>query len=349
MARITGKGYSFDDVLIIPKYNKIFSRKDVSLKTQVTKNYWLDMPLIAANMDTICDYRMAIAFGKMGGLGVLHRFLSIEDQVKEVKKVKKEGILCAAAIGVKDYDKRVPELVKAGVNILVLDVAHGHSKRVGKVLDWIKENFPGNGLDIMVGNVATNDATNYFLSKGADAIKVGVGPGAMCTTRIMTGAGVPQLTAIMDAYEATQKRVPLCADGGIKKPGDVTKAIGAGADTVMIGSVISGTDETPGKVIKRKGKKYKKYRGMASYEAAIQKMKIDGKKYEEVISVEGETTEIPYKGNVENIIKKFLGGLASGMTYIGADSIEKISGKADFVEISNSGMNESIAHGVIKK
>ena len=341
MARIIGKGYSYDDVLIVPKYNKIQSRKDVSFKTRVTRNYWIDMPIIAANMDTVCESRMAIAIGKLGGLGVIHRFLTIEQQVEEVKKVKSAGLICAAAVGVKDYSERVPALFQAGVNIVDIDIAHGHSKYVGKALEWIKQNYPK--IDVMVGNIATKDAAEYFVSKGADAIKVGIGAGAVCSTRIMTGAGVPQITAIMDAYEATQGRVPLCADSGIKVPGDIVKAIGAGAETVMVGSIISGTNETPGDFIEKDGKKYKEYRGMASYDATIKKLHLDGKK-EEVISVEGEATIVESKGPVETVIKKFLGGLASGMTYVGADTIEKICGKADFIEITSAGMKESMPH-----
>lgn len=341
MARIIGKGYSYDDVLIVPKYNQVKSRKDVSFRTRVTRNYFIDIPFIAANMDTVCESKMAIAIGKLGGLGVIHRFLTIEEQVEEVKKVKKENIICAAAAGIKDYETRVPALVNAGVNILVLDVAHGHSKQMGKVLAWIKYNHPK--VDVMVGNIASKGAADYFVAAGADAIKVGVGPGSLCTTRIMTGAGVPQITAIIDTYEATQGRIPICADGGIRVPGDITKAIGAGADSVMFGNIIAGSDETPGQFIEKEGKKYKKYMGMASYEATIKKINLDGKK-DEVISVEGETTIVESKGPVELIIKKFLGGLASGMTYVGARNIEQIRGKADFIEITSAGMNESMPH-----
>lgn len=347
MARIIGKGYSFDDVLIIPKYNKVVSRKDVNLKTKVTRNYFLDMPLIAANMDTICESKMAISFGKIGGLGVIHRFLTIEDQVLEVRKVKAENLICAVAIGVKDYEERVKALVSVGVNIIVLDIAHGHSKRVGKVLDWIKENYPK--IDVMVGNIATKDAAEYFISKGADAVKVGVGPGSLCTTRIMTGAGVPQLTAIMDVYEATQGRIPVCADGGVKVPGDVVKAIGAGADTVMVGGVIAGTLESPGEIIEVGGEKFKEFRGMASYEATIKRLELDGKKTDEIVSLEGERTLIKLNGSVEPLLKKFLGGLASGMTYIGADTIEKLKGKADFISITSAGRFESSAHKLLGK
>ncbi|MBS3085373.1 guanosine monophosphate reductase [Candidatus Pacearchaeota archaeon] len=346
MAKIMGKGFSYDDVLILPKYNKILSRKDVDLKTKVSRNIRLAIPLIAANMDTICEAEMAIAIGKLGGLGIIHRYLSIDSQVKEIKKIKSENLIAAAAIGIKDYLERVPKLIESGLELLVLDIAHGHSKYAGKTLDWIKKNYPQ--VDVMVGNIATKDAAHYFFSKGADAIKVGVGPGAMCTTRIMSGAGVPQITAIMEAYEETQGRIPLCADGGIRNPGDLTKAIGAGADTVMVGSIFSGTEETPGEIIEKDGCQFKKYRGMASYDATIRRLSIDGKTDEEIISVEGESTLVKYQGPVQEIIKKFLGGLASGMTYTGCCSIEDLRGKADFIEISSAGMNESIAHGVKK-
>ncbi len=346
MARIIAKGYSFDDVLIVPKYNKIVSRRDVRFQTRVTKNYQIDIPVLAANMDTVCESAMAIALGRLGGLGVIHRFLSIEDQVAEVSKVKAENLITAAAVGVKDYEERVKALSAVGLNIIVLDVAHGHSKRAGKTLDFIKENYPQ--IDVMVGNVATKDAAEYFISKKADAIKVGIGPGSMCTTRIMSGAGVPQITAIMDVYEATQGRIPVCGDGGLKNPGDITKAIGAGADTVMIGSMFAGADETPGEIIERDGVKVKEYRGMASFMATVKKLKLDGQKVEEDVHVEGEMTMVLAKGPVAKIITKLLGGLASGMTYMGAANIEAIRGKADFIEITSAGYGESIAHGVKK-
>jgi len=346
MARIIGRGYSFNDVLISPKYNKIVSRREVKFETRVTKNYKLDIPILAANMDTICESQMAIALGRLGGLGVIHRFLSIEDQVREVEKVKAQNLIAAAAIGVKDYEERVSALDKAGINIVVLDVAHGHSKRTGKTLDYIKNNYPH--IDVIVGNVATKDAAEYFISKKADGIKVGIGPGSACTTRIMTGAGVPQITAIMDVYEATQGRVPVCADGGIKCPGDLTKAIGAGADTVMSGAIFAGTDETPGEVINKDGKTYKEYRGMASFLATVKKLKLDGQKVDEEVHVEGESTLVESRGPIAKIINRYLGGLASGMTYVGADNIEALRGKADFIEISSAGYAESVAHALTK-
>jgi len=316
----------------------------VDFKTKVTKNYEIHIPIIVANMDTICESKMAIAIGKLGGLGIIHRFLTIKEQAKEVSKVKSNNLIAAAAIGIKDYEERIKELDKVGVNILVLDIAHGHSKYAGKILDYIKEHYPN--IDIMVGNIATKDAANYFLTKGADAIKVGVGPGSMCTTRIMTGAGVPQLTAIMDAYEATQGRIPICADGGIRNPGDLTKAIAAGANTIMSGALFAGTDETPGKIIKKHGKKFKIYRGMASYDATLKKIQLNNGNKNEIISIEGKQALVEYKGTIKEVIKRFLGGLASGMTYVGAKEMNEIIGKADFIEISHAGIKESQPHGL---
>ncbi len=339
MARIIGRGHSFDDVLIVPKYNKVFSRRDVNFKIRVTRNHSIEIPLLAANMDTICESGMAIALGKLGGLGVIHRFMTIEKQAAEVEKVKKEKLLCAAAIGVKDFQERAEALVHSCLEILVIDIAHGHSKYAGKTLDYLKEKYPD--VDVMAGNVATKDAAEYFLSKRADAIKVGIGAGSMCTTRLMTGAGIPQITAIMDAYEATQGEIPICADQAIRNAGDIVKAVGAGANTVMCGFLLAGTDETPGEIIERDGNKFKLYRGSASYDVSL---KNKGRE-EDIVSVEGTETLIPYKGPIAPIIKEVLGGLASGMTYVGVRAMENLVGKADFIEISSAGFEESRPHG----
>jgi len=339
MARIIGKGNSFDDVLIVPKYNKVLSRKDVKFKTRVTRNYSIEIPILAANMDTVCESEMAIALGKLGGLGVIHRFMPIEEQARQVKLVKSKNLLCAAAIGVKDYEKRAEALVNSGLEILVIDIAHGHSKYAGKTLDYLKWKYPN--TDIMAGNIATKDAAEYFLSKGADAVKVGVGPGSLCTTRLMTGAGIPQITAIIDVYEATKGEIPICADGGIRMPGDIVKAIGAGADTVIFGYMLAGTDETPGKIIKRNNEKFKLYRGSASYGVSLKSKGTE----EDIIDVEGTETLIPYQGPISPIIKRILGGLASGMTYIGAREMKNLIGKADFIEITSAGFEESKPHG----
>jgi len=345
MARIIGKGFSFDDVVFEPKYNKVLSRKDVELRTRVTRNYEIDIPILAANMDTICEAEMAIALGKLGGLGVIHRFMKIEEQAKQVREVKKEGLICAAAIGVKDVKERADALVRAGLEILVIDIAHGHSKYAGKTLDYLKATYPS--IDIMAGNIATKDAAEYFLSKGADAVKVGIGPGSLCTTRLMTGAGVPQITAIMDVYEATKGKIPICADGGIKKPADIVKALGAGANTIMSGYIFAGTKETPGEVIEIEGKKFKLYRGSASYDVAVKSAELSGEQGEP-ISIEGERTQVPYKGSIDKIIQQYRGAIASGMTYLGAKDMEGIIGKADFREVTSAGIEEGEAHAIEK-
>jgi IMP dehydrogenase len=347
MSKILEKGYSFDDVLLVPRYNSVPSRKNVSFSTKFTKNYSIDIPIVAANMDTICESRMAISLGKFGGVGVLHRFMTIREQAEEVRKVKKENLICAAAVGVKDVTDRSKALFDAGVNIFVLDIAHGHSSYAGEALKYLKKTYPK--LDVMVGNIATKEAAKYFLNLGADAVKVGIGPGSMCTTRRMTGVGVPQITAIMEVYSVTKGKIPLCADGGIKLSGDIVKAISAGADSVMVGNILSGSDETPGKMVKKNGKLCKEYRGMASYWATLKRYALDGKKVNEVFNVEGERTFVFSKGSVNLIIKKLLGGIASGMTYQGADSINKIKGNGTFIEISNSGLKESLAHGLFDK
>lgn len=281
----------------------------MNFETKVTKNYSLRIPLIAANMDTICESGMAIEIGRLGGLGVIHRFMSIESQAEEVKKVSEKRILCAAAVGVKDYKERSEELVKSGVNIIVIDIAHGHSKYAGKALDYLKQKYPK--TDIIAGNVATKDAAEYFISKGADAIKVGIGPGKVCTTKEMTGVGTPQLTAIMEVHEATYGKIPLIADGGIKKPGDIVKALGAGADCVMCGYIFSGCNECPRQDF---------YRGSAS----------EGVKGEAAF-IEGREIKIERRGSVEKVINKFLEGLASGMTYCGKNKLKDFIGKAEFV------------------
>ncbi len=345
MARIIKKGLTFDDVTIVPEYNKILSRKEVDFKTKVTRNHYIDIPLVAANMDTICEAGMAIALGKLGGLGVIHRFMTIEEQARQVREVRSHGLLTAAAIGVKDAKERAEALVKAGLEILVIDIAHGHSKYAGKTLDYLKATYPN--IDVMAGNIATKDAAKYFLNKGADAVKVGVGPGSLCTTRIMTGAGVPQLTAIMDVYEETKGEIPICADGGIKKPADIVKALGAGADTIMSGYLFAGTDETPGEVVEEKGKKFKLYRGSASYDVAVKKAELDGEIGKKIVNVEGEKILMPYKGSIIPIVEHYLGALASGMTYLGANNMKKLIAKADFIENTHSGIREGEANALL--
>ncbi len=336
-----GRGLTFDDVLIVPAKSDVRSRKDPSLGTQLTKNKWMEMPIISANMDTVTESAMAIAMNQLGGVGILHRFMTIEDQVKHVEKMKAQGLKnISASIGVNDdYQDRARSLIKAGVNILTIDIAHGHSIQMFETVKWCKDNF--SSIDIIAGNVATPEATENLIQSGADAIKVGIGPGSMCTTRIITGAGVPQLTAIALCSEvAKEYRVPVIADGGIKTSGDIVKAFAAGASSVMLGGMLSGTIETPGEI--KNGKK--QYRGMASKSAQVSWR--GG--VPEGMAPEGESTLVSVKGHVNDVILELSGGIRSGMSYINAVQVSEICDKARFIEMTSSGMFESRAHGLFR-
>jgi IMP dehydrogenase len=336
-----GRGLTFDDVLIVPAKSDVRSRKDPSLGTQLTKNKWMEMPIISANMDTVTESPMAIAMDQLGGVGILHRFMTIEDQVKHVEKMKAQGLTnISASIGVNDdYQDRARSLIKAGVNILTIDIAHGHSIQMFETVKWCKDNF--SSIDIIAGNVATPEATENLIQAGADAIKVGIGPGSMCTTRIITGAGVPQLTAIALCSEvAKEYRVPVIADGGIKTSGDIVKAFAAGASSVMLGGMLSGTIETPGEI--KNGKK--QYRGMASKSAQVSWR--GG--VPEGMAPEGESTLVSVKGHVNDVILELSGGIRSGMSYINAVQVSEICDKARFIEMTSSGMFESRAHGLFR-
>lgn len=334
-----GKGLTFDDVLLVPSKSEVRSRRDPSLKVQLTKRFTIDVPIVAANMDTVTESAMMVAMHKCGGLGILHRFMSIGDQVQQILMAKQQGVnLLAASIGVvDDFKERAHALVKAGVHILTIDIAHGHSVSMLETLSWCKQEFPE--VDIIAGNVATPEATQELIEAGAAAIKVGIGPGSMCTTRIITGAGVPQLTAISLCSEVASKLgVPIIADGGIKTSGDIVKALAAGASSVMLGSMLSGTIETPGEI--KSGKK--QYRGMASKAAQVSWR--GG--VPEGMAAEGESTLVSIKGHVKDVILELSGGIRSGMSYLNATSISDIRLKARFIEMTASGFSESKAHGV---
>lgn len=337
--KFRGKGLTFDDVLLIPSKSDLRSRKDPSLKSQLTRKYTMDIPIISANMDTVTESEMAIAMNHLGGVGILHRFMPIDDQVQQLILMKENGVrILAASIGVnEDFKERAKNLASAGVQILTLDIAHGHSVQMIETLKWCKDTFPN--IEIIAGNVATPEATEELIDVGADAIKVGIGPGSMCTTRIITGAGVPQLTAVALCVEiGKSKGVPIIADGGIKTSGDIVKALCAGANCVMLGSMLSGTIETPGEI--KHGKK--QYRGMASRSA--QDSWRGG--IPQGMAPEGESTYVPIKGHVKDVIHELSGGIRSGMTYLNATQISELCEKARFVEMSASGMKESKAHGL---
>lgn len=334
-----GRGLTFDDVLLMPKKSEMRSRRDPSLESKITKTKTLQIPIVSANMDTITEQEMAIGMAKLGGLGILHRFVSIEEQAQQARAVLQSGAsVVSASIGVsEDYKERARALVEAGVNLMTIDIAHGHSVAMMETMKWLKDTFPK--IEIIAGNVATPEATEELIQAGADCIKVGIGPGSMCTTRIITGCGVPQLTAIATCAEvASRFGVPVIADGGLKTSGDVVKALAAGASVVMLGSMLSGTLETPGEL---KGGR-KQYRGMASKSA--QASWRGGVPVG--MAAEGEATMVNVKGHVKDVVMEVTGGIRSGMTYLNATSILEIAENARFIEMSSSGIHESRAHGL---
>lgn len=336
-----GRGLTFDDVLIVPAKSDIRSRRIPNLTSKLTKTRTIETPLISANMDTVTESPMAIAMHQLGGLGILHRFISIEGQVQEVRKVREAGAnTISASIGVNDdFKERARALVDAGVNIITIDIAHGHSVQMMETMKWLKDTF--SGVEIIAGNMATPEAVQDLIEAGADAIKVGIGPGSMCTTRIITGCGVPQLTAIALCAEAAESYgVPVIADGGIRTSGDMVKAFAAGASTVMLGSMLSGTIETPGEIVNGR----KQYRGMASKSAQVSWR--GG--VPEGMAPEGESTFVNVKGHVRDVVLEVTGGIRSGMTYFNASDIREIREKARFIEMSSNGISESRAHGVTR-
>ena len=474
-SKFVGEGLTYEDVLLVPSYSTILP-SDVSLKTRFSKNITLNLPIVSAAMDTVTESKMAIAMASEGGIGVIHKNMSIDEQANEVKLVKRaesgmiidpvtldanslvidaknnmkkykiggipivsdtgkligivtnrdlrfekdnskklsevmttknlitakagtsmsqaedilqthkieklpvvdsKGILIglitfrdinkhsekptsnkdklgrlmvSAAIGTdNDYKKRAEILIKAGVDALVVDTAHAHSSRVGDVLKNLKDSF--SDIDIVVGNIATAEAANYLKENGADGIKVGIGPGSICTTRIVAGVGFPQLSAILEVSEVLKKsKIPLIADGGVRYTGDISKAIAAGADSVMLGSLLAGTEESPGETIIYDGRKFKSYRGMGSVEAMqkgskdryFQSNESDKRK----LVPEGIVGRVPYKGQLNESIHQFVGGLRSGMGYCGSKDIETLKKSSKFVKITGSVIRESHPHNV---
>ncbi len=330
---------TFDDVLLVPTKSTMRSRRDPILKTRITKKISKDFPVISANMDTISEKAMVIAMDQLGGFGILHRFMSVEDQIEQVKAILQAGVTeFSASIGVQDQDwLRAEALVDAGVPVLTVDIAHGHSTAMLEVIEKIKSTW--SHIEVIAGNVATPHGTMDLINAGADAIKVGIGPGSMCTTRVITGCGMPQLTAVaMCSLEADKFDIPIIADGGIKSSGDIVKALASGACSVMLGSLLSGTLETPGSI--EKG--HKLYRGMASKSAQASWRGGVPKG----MAAEGESTRIPVKGPVGHVIEELMGGLRSGMTYLNASTIADIRETAQFMRMTSAGFSESRAHGL---
>lgn len=470
------EGLTFDDVLLVPKRSPIVSRSQTDLRTKLSRNITLNIPIISANMDTVTESGMAMALAREGGVGIIHRFMTIEDQVDEILRVKRsesvmieqpytikpdvtvaeakkamaaygvsgllveEGgklagiitrrditfeknnkrkvselmtkevitakagttieqakeilhkqrieklpviddkrrivglitskdilkmdqyphaskdrkgrLLVGAAVGIKgDYLERTEALLEAGADVLVVDIAHGHSENAINTVQMIKKAFPS--CELIAGNVATGDGARDLIKAGVDAVKVGVGSGSICITRVVTGSGVPQLTAVLDSVSVARDHdVPVISDGGIRNSGDITKALAAGSSSVMVGSLFGGTDESPGKTLVKNGKKFKMYRGMASFYASL------GRKYREegpqVVDSddlndyvpEGVEAMVPYKGSVVEIVRQLAGGLRSGLSYCGAKTIAEMQKNAEFIKMTSAGFIESQPHDV---
>lgn len=341
-------GLTFDDVLLVPKITNLSSRSEVDLSTHLTPKIKLKIPLITANMDTVTEEKMAIGIGKIGGIGIIHRFLTVEKQVEEVSKVKKEGYRVGAAVGIKDdYLYRTKALLKGGADVIVIDIAHGHSLHLLKVLKNLVKKFPNN--EFIAGNVATAKGSLDLIKAGAAAVKVGIGPGALCTTRIIAGSGVPQLTAIDEcATVAIRYRIPVIADGGIRNSGDIVKVLAAGASTVMIGTLFAGCDESPALTFFRNNKKFKLTRGMASLLANHDRNQREGKIIKDLktYAAEGIEAVVPYQGSVGDLSHQLLGGVKSGFSYCGAKNIPELWKKAEFIQITQSSLIESKPHDV---
>ena len=466
---------TYDDVLLVPQYSAVDSRRKLSTLTKLTKEITLQIPIVSANMDVVTESEMAIAMAREGGIGIIHRFLSIDEQARQIQRVKKAesfivenpismttahtvgdikklvnetgagGILIldadeklvgiittrdllfenddkrsvtelmqkkvitaapdislkdaekllheyrieklplvnadgrvaglvtlkdimkitqypkatkdsrgrlivGAAVGVRDKEmRRVEAALQAGADCIVVDIAHGDSHLEIDMIKNIRKHFPK--IQIIGGNVATGDGTKRLIDAGADAVKVGVGPGSICVTRIVAGSGVPQLTAVIECAEAARDAgIPIIADGGIRQPGDVAKAIAAGAQTVMIGSMLAGTDESPGMIMTRRGHRYKASRGMASREANIDRNRKEGndltqEEIEEYVA-EGVEAAVPYRGRAREVLTQLVGGLQSGMSYSGAHNFEEFQKKAVFVRMTGAGLRESGPHDV---
>ena len=341
---------TFDDVTLTPKYSEILP-SDVDTSIKLTENLKLKIPLLSSAMDTVTESKMAIAIAQSGGLGVIHRNLNIKKQILEIKKVKKQKFVVGAAVGAGPNEfKRAEAILKENIDMIVVDTAHAHTKKVSEIIKFIKKKKTKKTA-LCAGNIATPEAARFLINLGVDIIKVGIGPGSICTTRLVAGIGVPQLSAIISVRNGFKsKNVKIISDGGIKYSGDLAKAFAAGADAVMIGSLFAGTDETPGKLIKRNGKLFKSFRGMGSVGAMnkgsadryFQSKQKDISKY----VPEGVEGFAKYKGKVKIIIHKLIGGLRSSMGYLGSKQIKHLRNKPRFVKITKAGFYESMVHNV---
>jgi IMP dehydrogenase len=340
---------TFDDVLLVPRYSSVLPFQ-TDLRLDLGNSLKLKVPFLSSAMDTVTESRMAIAIAKSGGLGIIHRNLRIKSQSIEVLKVKRKKLIVGGAIGTSNDDlERAKSLLDNNVDLLVIDTAHGHSAKVLNTLSKIKK--ISDKTPICVGNIASGEAAKKLYEEGADILKVGIGPGSICTTRMVAGIGVPQISAIIEVKKSLKnKKIKIISDGGIKFSGDIAKGLAAGADAIMMGSIFAGTDESPGKKFKYKKKFYKSYRGMGSIGAMasgssnryFQKNYKDKSKF----VAEGVEGRVEYKGSVNKIIYQLQGGLRSSMGYIGAKNISEIQKRAKFIKITKAGFYESMVHSV---
>ena len=351
---IIKEALTFDDVTLVPQYSSVLPYETVT-KTELNKNLELNIPLISSAMDTVTESKMALAIAKSGGLGIIHKNLTPKKQVEEVKKVKKNNMNVGAAIGTSEKDiDRIYKLLETKVDLIVVDTAHGHTKKVLNTINIIKK--ISKDCVVCAGNIATGKAAKFLADAGADIVKVGMGPGSICTTRLVTGIGVPQLSAVLDVKKALRNyKTKIISDGGIKFSGDIAKALAAGANAVMVGSLFAGTTESPGKIFKHKGKLYKNFRGMGSSGAmsagsADRYFQEKNKNISKYVA-EGVEGIVQFKGSVNKIIYHLIGGLKSSMGYMGSKTIKDLQKKSEFVKITKAGFYESAVHNVdqIKK
>lgn len=352
MNQVIPLGLSYNDVLLIPQYSDIQSRLDVDLSTQITPHVRLKIPLISSNMSSVTNEELAIGLGMLGGLGVIPRFMTPQEEADIVAKVKQSGVLVGAAVGEReDPIERAEMLVSAGVDVLFLDVAHGFMEKTLRTTHLLKKHFNGK-VDIISGNVATYEAAKALFKNGADSVKVGIGPGTTCITRVQTGCGVPQITAVMESFKAAKKyKKTLICDGGMENSGDVVKGLAAGASAVMSGNLFAGAKEAAGEIIEKDGKLYKQYNGSTSLtEKKRQIDKMDGKAPANYIKqVEGVETLVPLEGSLTDIVGKLTSNIRSGFSYLGARNINKLWENAHFIRVSPMGFKENGAHNVIVK
>jgi IMP dehydrogenase len=357
--------FTFDDVLLRPGYSG-FDRSDITTTTQFSRNISIKTPLVSSPMDTVTESKLAIALAKAGGIGIIHRNLTIEQQAKEVKTVKRAKCLVAAAVGSSTgYEARVKALVAAGADAILVDSAHGYAKKVIEAVQYIKKHY---SVDVVAGSVATAEGAQALIDAGVDALRVGMGPGAICSTRIMSGMGVPQLTALLEvASIARDKNIPMIADGGIVYSGDMVKALAAGASTIMMGRMFAATEESPGEVVELTPDHvpgrfqniingsdhyvFKTYRGMGSLGAMQRGLEVSsedefhGKNYQgDALIAEGVEGLVPCTGTVEELVGQMMGGIHSGMYYMGTETIPALWENASFIQITQASLTESHPH-----